>query len=598
MGAADLGHYATVADVLVRYEFGFIDHHWAWLAAQAHGDWLFELDGDEMPSAALIAALRELAADRRVRQYVLPVHWPWPDPSRQLAEEPWRSDHRLRLLRNDCRLTFAGRIHAHAEPDSPLRYIGELPVYHLDLLLPDRARREAKIAYYDSQLFGLLTPEGLPFNEAYYLPESGGGGRATIALPVEDAEAITRSLQAQYDPKCVLDPATVPLHGRVKVDWYSPRADLPADAYRATLAFARPLPSFTAERRDHTVWIDVTNDGTARWPGGDNRRPLIRIGIAWQPVDGGPRYEAGRAFLPHTLDPGERTLVPVVVCGPPSPGPAELVLDLVHEHVRWFDCTVTARVAVGTSAAERLAALLRTHGPLLPLASVMQERREVGGLNGLLREPALAVAPTDRRIAKLTQSLDMGERAADADTIDRLVELVRSERPTAVVEFGSGTSTVVLAALMAKLRHSESRVIAFEHDPDWIGRTRDALTRHGLDRVVTLVHLPLGESEEGMPSCYVVTDEAAELLRRHSPELILVGGPALDSGASRLGTVDLVAPFLHCDVKLILDDALHDAGLCVGQAWERRHDIVIHGIRPTAKGLLEATLLVGSAGHA
>ncbi len=597
MAAGDLGHYATVADVLLRYEFIGVERSWPWLAAQARGDWLLLLDGDELPSAALIAALRDLAADRRIRQYVMPIHWPWPDPTRRLAEEPWRSDHRLRLLRNDGRLTFGTRIHVLAEPDPPIRFFDELPVYHLDLLLPDRARREAKVAGYDGELFGLLTPEGLPFNEAFYLPEAGDGERATVALPVEDAEAVARSLRAQYDSTRSLDPAAVPLHVKAAVAWYAQRADLPADAYRATLSFARPLPPFTAQRRDHTVWIYVTNEGSARWPDGDSREPLIRIGVAWQPVGGGPRHEAGRAFLPHVLDPGERTLVPVGVCGPPLRGPAELVLDLVHEHVRWFDCALSARVDVGRSAAERFGELTQKHGQLLPLAVVMQERREVGGRNGLLRDPAPGATPTDRRIAKLTRSIDLGERATDAETIDRLVELVRSERPAAVVEFGSSTSTVVLAAQLAKLHGGGLRVVCLEQDRNWIDRTRDALAQHGLERMVAFAHLALGECSGGTPPCYVLTEEAAELLRRHSPELVIVGGPTLDSDASRLGVVDLVAPFLRRDVTLLLDDALHDAGLLVGQAWERRDEIVIHGIRPTARGLLEATLRVGRAGR-
>jgi hypothetical protein len=147
------------------------------------------------------------------------------------------------------------------------------------------------------------------------------------------------------------------------------------------------------------------------------------------------------------------------------------------------------------------------------------------------------------------------------------------------------------------LHRDGPRVICFEQDEAWVARTRDALTQHDLERMVTFAQLPLDEHGDGTPPCYVLTDEAAELLRRHSPELVIVAGPTLDSGASRLGTVDLVAPFLRRDVTLLLDGALYDAGLLEGQAWERRDEIVIHGIRPTTRGLLEATLRVGSAGR-
>jgi hypothetical protein len=592
--AADLGHYAAVADVLLRYEFGRPDHHWPWLVNQAHGDWLLELDGDEIPSAALIAALRELVADRRVRQYVLPIHWPWPDPSRRLIDEPWGSDSRLRLLRNDGRLTYAARMHAHAEPDPPILYLDELPVYHLDLLFPDRARREAKVARYDGELFGLLTPEGLPFNEAFYLPEAGCDERATVAIPTEDAEAIARSLGADYDPTRSLDPATVPLYDKAAVSWYAPRTDLPVDAYRGTLTFARPLPPFTAERRDHTVWVYVTNEGTARWPGGENKEPLICIGVSWQPVGGGSRQDVGRAFLPRALDPGERELVPVGVCGPPQSGPAELVLDLAHEGVHWFERELTAQVDVGASAAERLRILENTYGSLLPPAAVIQERREIGGRDCLLRDSALGAKPVDRRTRALSGIVDFGEQDTDVDMIARLVALVRSERPATVIEFGCGATTIVLAKLMAKQRRSGPRVITFDHDPSSIHRISSVLTEHDLQRIVYFVHLPLGGGGDGRPSCYQLSAGAAGLLNRYPPEMIIVGGPPLDSEASRLGTADLVFPFLKSDTTLLLTDALSDAGLLVGKAWELRDDITVHGIRPTSKGLLEATLRVSS----
>jgi len=192
VGATDLGHYAEIADVLLRYEHCGANRHWPWLAEQAGGDWLLLLDGDELASTALVAALPDLVADRRIRQYSLPIHWVWPDPGSRLAGEPWGTDRRLRLVRNDGRLAFAARKHAMVEPDGPIRMLDELPTYHIDLLLPDRQRREAKVRRYDAELFGLLTPEGAPFNAAFYLPE--GGEHATHPLPAADADQVRRAL--------------------------------------------------------------------------------------------------------------------------------------------------------------------------------------------------------------------------------------------------------------------------------------------------------------------------------------------------------------------------------------------------------------------
>ena len=587
VAADDLGHFAAVADVLLRYEHAGANRHWPWLARQARGDWLLLLDGDEVVSAALVAALPDLVADRRVQQYSLPIHWPWPDPGSRLVDEPWASDRRLRLVRNDGRLRFGARKHVLVEPDHPIRYFDELPVYHLDLLLPDRARREAKVARYDTELFGVLTDEGLPFNEAFYLPEARGREQVTAPLPDADTAAIARALGARPDPALAIEPGTVPLTDRDRVTWHAPREQLPDDAYRATLRLARPLGTFTADRPDHEVWLQVTNEGTGRWPGGDASDPLVRVGIAWRTADGS-RQEAGRAALPHALEPGQSALMPLQVRAPALEGPAELILDLVHEHVRWFDQPVTAQVSVGPSVVQRLARLAGRYGDLVPVAAVLEERRAVGARDALVPRTPADEPPSDERIAALIAGLPIGGWAVDGPTIDRLAQLVREHRPRTVLELGSGTSTVVLAALLTESAGDDSTVISLEQDPGWAERTRAVLAERGLRAHV--LDVGIGQVDAASPPGYLLPDTAAELLRGFPPELVLVDGPTAESGASRVGAVTLVEPFVHGEVPLLLDDALRDAELTIAAAWHRRDDVTVHGIRLTPKGLLEATL--------
>ena len=545
------------------------------------------LDGDELVSDALIEALPELVSDRRVRQYSLPIHWPWPDAERMVADEPWQAGWRLRLLRNDAGLAFPARKHMLADPDPPIRHL-ELPVYHLDLLLPDRARRETKVEHYDDQMFGMLTRQGEPFNQACYLPELRPVPAKEAPVPPADAARIARALEAPRDESRSLDPDSLRLVGREEVSWYAPRSVLPDEAYRGGVTVTHPLPFFTAGRHDHLIWVEVTNEGSARWPGGDRREPLIRLGLAWQQAGGGPREDVGRAMLPHALDPGEQALFPVFLPGPSAAGASELVLDLVHENVRWLENPFTAPVEVGPTVGERLAALVERHGPLLPLDALMAERRAIEAVDGLLR-PGIEQTPSDPEVAALVASLPVGSWAVDAPAIDRLVELVRGERPPAVVEFGSGTSTVILASLLREMHGEGLRVVSFEQDPAWAEHTRGALAERGLDGTARVIQLPVGERGEGPPG-YLLTDQANALLAELAPRLIFVDGPTLISGASRLGAVEIVAPHLREDATLLLDDALRDAELCVAEVWDDRGDVTVHGIRPTPKGLLEATL--------
>jgi hypothetical protein len=66
---ASLAAYDDVADRVVRFRFRPpVDRPRAWLAAQCHGDWVLSLDGDEVPSQALLRALPELVAATDVVQ--------------------------------------------------------------------------------------------------------------------------------------------------------------------------------------------------------------------------------------------------------------------------------------------------------------------------------------------------------------------------------------------------------------------------------------------------------------------------------------------------------------------------------------------------
>ena len=72
-----------MADRVVRFEFRPpVDRPRAWLAAQCTGDWLLSIDGDEVPSTALVDALPGLTAAPDVQQCWLPRRWLFPDAAR------------------------------------------------------------------------------------------------------------------------------------------------------------------------------------------------------------------------------------------------------------------------------------------------------------------------------------------------------------------------------------------------------------------------------------------------------------------------------------------------------------------------------------
>ena len=315
-----LGPLHAVADRVLGFTFRPpVDRPRAWLAAQCTGEWLLTIDGDEVPSPAFVEALPSLLAADDVQQYQLPRRWLHPSADRWLAELPWWPDYQLRLARNDATLVVRGGTHAGIAPVLPSRHL-DLPLYHLDLLLRSEADRAAKAARYEAERPGHLAFGGGLLNETLYLPERLGEGLATEPVPDEDRAWIDLLLRAQDPP--------------------------PEDFYRVGLEL------FDTDRRivpgeTRPLYVRVHNRGTAIWPWGLEQDPEIRVSYHWLTGAGAVVEPEGlRSPLPCRLGPGESTIVPTWVEAPKEPGEYVLELDLVHEHVRWFDAPLRVAMRV------------------------------------------------------------------------------------------------------------------------------------------------------------------------------------------------------------------------------------------------------------
>ena len=154
-----LGALGTIADRVYRVpvELPF-EQYLPWLHSLCSGEWVFRIDGDEVPSAALVDVLGALPGAEDVLQYRLPRRWLVGGPDNWLAEDPWAPDYQIRIVRNDPRtLRFRGTLHSTAESLLPARYI-ETPVYHLALLVTSIEERERRVGRYEALLrLGLST---------------------------------------------------------------------------------------------------------------------------------------------------------------------------------------------------------------------------------------------------------------------------------------------------------------------------------------------------------------------------------------------------------------------------------------------------------
>jgi hypothetical protein len=345
-----LGPLVTVADRVVRFTFRPpVDRPRGWLMAQCSGDWILSIDGDEVPSAALLAVLPDLLADPDVLQHHLPRRWLFPDPGHWLAELPWWPDYQVRLVRNGPAVAARSGVHGGLVAVLPARQ-ATAPLYHLDGVLTSEQERADKAERYEAERPGHQAFGGGALNDVLYRPERSHS-TPPLPVPADDRVLIDHVLAGTTITTEASDPALVPLVDDAEIDALAgPPASagpLPDGAYRVRLALADHEDRRLAPGERRPLYVRVTNAGDTRWPWGLDQDPQIRVAYHWRHADCELlTYEGLRSPFPVPIGPGETAVVPVWLDAPADPGTYLLDIDLVHEHVRWFDDPLTVELRV------------------------------------------------------------------------------------------------------------------------------------------------------------------------------------------------------------------------------------------------------------
>jgi hypothetical protein len=575
-----LGDLAEVADRIIGFEFTGANRFRPWLREQARGDWLLLLDYDEQPSERLVQVVPELIDDRGVGGYAFPRLNPFPTPDTYPAGGSWDDDVQLRLVRNDGNLRFAGTKHTGAEYAGPIARRGE-PIIHLHLLLDPAEERARKTEAYEGEQFGKLTLDGLPLNEVMYLPER----QRTHLRAMDPAEAArARRAVAGRAAARPLDTA-LPTAGGPEVERWLDWLPIGEDDACGRLTVARAPGSVPAGAR-FDVEVEVTNLGAAvwarPWPGQTGHPP--RVSYHWRSPDGASIEEDGlRTDLPTRILPGGTSRVEVQVLAPERLGPAHLVLDVVQDGVRWFGIDHTLPVLVEPGIVASALAGAKGTPSCIPLDRALAQRRRTRQIDGL--QAAFGSAEPGRR-----HRLDVGGWALDVDTLDHLAQAMREQGLSRILEFGSGTSTVVLGALAAELG---GRLLSIEQDPRYRDLTTAAIDVRGLSASVSVTLAPLVPTTTlGLRTIfYDVSEGIRDQIRALRPQLVLVDGPSQVSGASRLAAVPSLIDLVDPGTQFAMDDAFRDAELRIGELWQEHPDLRVDGVLALGAGLL-----VGSIG--
>jgi predicted O-methyltransferase YrrM len=142
--------------------------------------------------------------------------------------------------------------------------------------------------------------------------------------------------------------------------------------------------------------------------------------------------------------------------------------------------------------------------------------------------------------------------AASPDLLAVLVDLVITERPSLVVECGSGASTLWLALAMRRFE-IKGRIIALDHDPVFGGKTRCLLARHDVSDLAEVRDAPLESfSLDGETYSWYARRAWEDLT---GIDLLFVDGPPAATGhRARYPALPLLSGSLSPVASVVLDD--------------------------------------------
>lgn len=198
------------------------------------------------------------------------------------------------------------------------------------------------------------------------------------------------------------------------------------------------------------------------------------------------------------------------------------------------------------------------------------------------------------KLAALLKGTQLGDWSLAAESIDYIEEKIKEYHPRAILEFGSGISTLCMAFIMKELQASSPHPLVFsiEQSQTHLEKTRTALSNYGLIDYVRFLHVPIVPQRiVGFETtCYnLYNANLSSLLGDIEPEFVLIDGPAGEKGC-RFGTLPLVKPFLSDGAVFFMDDALRDGEISIANRWSKCAWLNILGIVWVGKGFLVGTV--------
>ena len=204
------------------------------------------------------------------------------------------------------------------------------------------------------------------------------------------------------------------------------------------------------------------------------------------------------------------------------------------------------------------------------------------------QSPVVAVAPPV--IETILDQLGTSGWRIRRNAARAIVHLCDATRPAAVLEFGSGVSTVVFAAL-AHTAGWPTRIVSIEESPVDAERTRQLLRHYGVADRATVIVAPVEEQTlDGWRGFTYRTDEQAIANALHGvrPDFLFLDGPAswlLRRRDCRYGTLLVAMRYAASGALFVADDAFRRRERGILKRWNAIEGVHVFGLIPLGRGL-------------
>lgn len=153
-----------------------------------------------------------------------------------------------------------------------------------------------------------------------------------------------------------------------------------------------------------------------------------------------------------------------------------------------------------------------------------------------------------------------------------LVEYITVHKPKSILEFGSGTSTIVIAKIIQKLNYSAVH-ISIDHDKTYIEKTKLIASLNKLTNI-SFNYAPLQKIIISGQE-YMFYHGIKEILGDNRPDLVLIDGPPGQTCKhARFPALPLIYEAIENNATIILDDYIRDDEKEIVTMWKNMYPML------------------------